>query len=133
MADKNKYVYTKGRRKTAVATLRLYSEKGISVVNETEFEKAYDDAYYQKLILAPFKAAGLDSKNYMFTAKVSGSGFNAQAEAIRHALARAIVKMDPELRKPVKAAGFLTRDPRMVERKKTGLHKARKAEQYSKR
>lgn len=132
MAEK-KYTYTIGRRKTATATLRLFEEKGSSVVNEKSLEEYFPKGNYVHKISDVFRAGELKPENFYFTVKVIGGGVNAQAEAIRHALARAVVKAFPETKLPIKKAGLLTRDPRMVERKKAGLRKARRAEQYSKR
>ena len=129
----NKYTYALGRRKTAVATMRLYAGKGVSTVNGKPIEEAYISEFTRADLIAPFKVADLAPAQYYFTAKVRGGGTSAQVEAIRFALARCIANSQEELRKPLKDAGLLTRDPRMVERKKTGRHKARKSEQYSKR
>lgn len=127
------YIYTIGRRKTATASLRLYAQKGESEVNEKPFGKYLTDKTLIERVFEPFRAAGVNPDDYMFTVKVRGGGFSSQIDAIKHALARALVKQNPELKVAIKQAGLLTRDPRMVERKKPGLHKARKAEQYSKR
>ncbi|MDQ6984710.1 MAG: 30S ribosomal protein S9 [Candidatus Dojkabacteria bacterium] len=132
MADK-KYTYTIGRRKTASATLRLFEEKGANVVNEKSIAEYFPKANYEYKINNVFEVAGLKKEDFYYTVRVSGSGHSAQAEAVRHALARAIVKVSPETKDAIKKAGYLTRDSRMVERKKPGLRKARKAEQFSKR
>jgi small subunit ribosomal protein S9 len=131
MADK--FVYTVGRRKTSVATLRLFNLAGKNQINTKILEDLYTHKFEQDDILSPLKVAELNIKSFSFTAMVKGGGKSSQAEAVRLALARAIVKLEPEKKKALKDAGLLTRDPRMVERKKTGLRKARKAEQYSKR
>lgn len=128
-----KYHYALGRRKTAVATVRLFESAGESMVNDKQANEAFPGEYNQHLLTEPFKVADLDPKKFHVTVKVKGSGKSAQLGAVRHALARALVKMDENLKKPLKKAGLMTRDPRMVERKKPGLHKARKAEQFSKR
>lgn len=127
------YTYTIGRRKTASATVRLYASEGVSEINGKPFEKFYVSALDKSKVLEPFKVADLKAKDFYFTSKVVGGGKSAQLEAIRLGIARAIVKLMPEKRVELKKQGLLKRDPRMVERKKTGLHKARKAEQYSKR
>ncbi|MFQ5492824.1 MAG: 30S ribosomal protein S9 [Candidatus Dojkabacteria bacterium] len=134
MADAKlaKYAYAKGRRKNAVATIRLFSGKGQSSVNDKTFEERYPGKSDQKYILEPFAVLG-KAGSFYFTAKTVGGGVRGQAGAIRHALSRALLLVDPTFRGELKKHGFLTRDPRMVERKKTGLRKARKAEQYSKR
>lgn len=132
MSEKE-YIYTIGRRKTSVATLRLYEKEGKSTVNDKLFTEVYLHKEDQTKLYKPFKVANLDSKNYMFTVKVVGGGIVSQLEAIRLALSRAIAKQYPDLKKSLKVEGLLTRDSRMVERKKPGLRKARRAEQYSKR
>jgi small subunit ribosomal protein S9 len=128
-----KYTYTIGRRKTAHATVRLYKAKGESTINGKPVKDVYQREVSQKRFDRVFKTADLNPKDYYFTVKVAGSGVNAQLEAIQLGIARAIAKNDPDKKKQLKDAGFITRDPRMVERKKTGLRKARKAEQFSKR
>ena len=95
------------------------------------------EEYFPRLVhrmraLAPLKTAGLDGQ-YDLRVRVHGGGPSGQAGAVRHGIARALVEVNPELRVPLKRAGFLTRDARQVERKKAGLHKARKAPQFSKR
>lgn len=127
-----KYSYAVGRRKTAVATLRLFPGKGDSTINTKAVDAYIRRADLFGVIYAPLKTAGL-YENFHFEAKVSGSGEHAQAEAIRHALSRALVASDENLKKTLKGAGFLTRDARKVERKKPGLHKARKSPSWSKR
>lgn len=127
------YFYALGRRKTAVATLRLYRGKGETTVNDKALEAYTTNEYVRQGMLRPFKVVDLDHKDFYFTAKVRGSGVNAQQEAISLALSRALVEMEPGLKKALKQEKLLTRDPRMVERKKPGLRKARRAEQYSKR
>ena len=87
---------------------------------------------HQSKALAPFKVAGLEGR-YDVRIRVHGGGPSGQADAVRHGISRALVEADPELRVPLKREGFLTRDARIVERKKAGLHKARKAPQFSKR
>jgi small subunit ribosomal protein S9 len=132
---KGKYSQGLGRRKTAVARVRIYKaeddESGLIVVNERPLEKYFALANHQRTIRSPFERLNL--KSLRVTVKVAGGGISAQAEAIRHGISRALVEMDIDLRKKLKQYGFLTRDPRMVERKKYGLKKARKAPQWSKR
>lgn len=129
---KLQYTYALGRRKTSTATVRLYEGKGITTINEKPLETVYPAKLDQQTIFSPLLALEKKDKFY-FTAKTKGGGVKSQAEAIRHALSRALVKFDKEFRTTLKPLGYLTRDPRMVERKKTGLRKARKHEQYSKR
>ena len=128
-----KYSYTIGRRKTSVATVRLYETKGDNMMNSNPLSKYYSHKYELAKIFSPFKATDLSEKDFYFTTEISGGGKESQLEALRLALSRAIVKMYPDKKKALKDEGLLTRDPRMVERKKAGLRKARKAEQYSKR
>src|SRR5689334_23183730 len=132
MADK-KYYYSTGRRKTANVTLRLFEGNGVSTINGKPATELYPLATSQSKLLKPFAVAELVASDYYFTAKANGGGTNAQLEAIDLAIARAIILINPELRKVLKKAGFLKRDPRMVERKKPGHLKARKSEQFSKR
>lgn len=127
-----KYTYTKGRRKTSTATLRLFNGKGEIMVNGESLDKVYTDPVDKALILEPMKAVNAVGEFY-FTSKVRGGGVKSQAGAIRHALARALAQQDPEFKQVLKKALMLRRDDRMKERKKTGLKKARKAPQFSKR
>jgi small subunit ribosomal protein S9 len=131
MADK--YFYALGRRKTSTATVRLFKSSGKSEVNGKDIEKVYPHEVEIKQIQEPFVVAGLNPKDFYFTVKTSGGGHASQIDAVRLAISRSLVKMDPEFKPSLKQAGLMTRDPRMVERKKTGLRKARKKEQYSKR
>jgi small subunit ribosomal protein S9 len=131
MSDK-KYSYAIGRRKTAVAQIRLYAGKGESTVNTKPIDAYITRSDLFHMIYAPLKTAGVYD-SFHFDIIVSGSGEASQAGAIRHAVARALVVNDENLRKTLKGAGFLTRDARKVERKKPGLHKARKSPSWSKR
>jgi len=127
-----KYIAAIGRRKTASARVRLYLEgKGSIVVNDQKPNKYFSEDQ-TNLITQPVKLAGLN-KNISISAVVHGGGKNGQAEAIRLGVARALLKMDENLKAVLKTAGYLTRDPREVERKKPGLRKARRAPQWSKR
>lgn len=129
----DKYFEATGRRKTANARVRLYTkgDKGMEV-NGMEFTKYFPTKELQSLALASLdKMKSLD--RFRVTAMVNGGGINAQAEAIRHGIARALVIFNPDYRKRLRKAGFLTRDPRMKERKKFGLKRARRAPQWSKR
>jgi len=130
--SKARYVETVGRRKTAIARVRLIKGKGEVTING---KKA--DAYFPMIRLraafeAPLERLSLRDK-VDISAKVSGGGTTAQAEAIRHGIARALIVYMPETKLQLHAFGFLTRDPRMVERKKYGLKKARRAPQWAKR
>lgn len=128
-----KFSYALGRRKTATATVRVYETAGKSTINEKDAKTLYTSQTHQLLLAEPFKVADLDPDKYMFTAKAMGGGKYAQLDALRLGISRAIIKLFPEKKKVLKDSGLLTRDPRMVERKKPGLRKARKAEQFSKR
>lgn len=128
-----KYYYANGRRKTATATVRLFEQPGASSVNGREVDTLAPKDFLKTQLYMPFTVSNLKPQDFSFTAKVNGGGIQAQLEAVRLAISKALTILNPEFRKPLKDAGLLTRDPRMVERKKPGLHKARKAEQYSKR
>ena len=129
---KGKYISTAGRRKTAVAQVRLYIEgEGKMIVNGKELVKYFPEVKAE-LAIQPLKAANHDTDMNM-SVLVKGGGTSAQAEAVRHGIARALLSMDEEYRGMLKAKGWLTRDSRKVERKKFGLKKARRAPQWSKR
>lgn len=127
-----KYVEGVGRRKTAVARVRLVSGDKKVLVNDKPFDTFFQVPRLRREILAPINRLGIEQK-FGVHAKVVGGGIKAQAEAVRHGLSRALVKMDGELKKRLRMEGFLTRDSRMVERKKFGLKKARRAPQWAKR
>jgi len=132
-ATSGKYLYAVGRRKTAVAQVRLYPDKGNDkhIVNKKDYT-TYFPVALQPVLLAPLTALGL-SGDFVISATVKGGGVNAQAEAIRLGVARAILKHDETQRTLLRVHGLLTRDSRSVERKKPGLKKARRAPQWSKR
>lgn len=123
--SKEKYFYGTGRRKTAVASVRLYPGSGKNLVNNKEIILA-------GFVLEPLKLVGKIS-NFDISVRVAGGGKTGQNEAIRHGISRALIVANPEYRPTLKKAGLLTRDQREVERKKPGLKKARKAPQWSKR
>ena len=125
-------VNTIGRRKTSVARLYMKPGKGDIQVNGRELKDYFPSGVLRIIVQQPFS---LLEKNDSFDIKVNveGGGFKGQAEAIRLAISRALCQIDPENRPPLKKEGFLTRDPRMVERKKYGKRKARRAFQFSKR
>jgi len=126
-------IYATGKRKTAVARVWLMPGTGKVTVNGKDLkEYFYDHIVAEDVIYAPFKLTKLMGKFDVLTT-VSGGGKSAQAEAIRHGIARALVAYSPELKPILKKAGFITRDPREKERKKYGLHGARRGQQYSKR
>ncbi len=126
------YFYAYGRRKTATATVRLFKGNEHSTVNNSDFKKYFPLTSDQKVVLDPLKTVEKVKEMY-FTSKVKGGGKKAQRGAISLAIARALVKMDESLKDPLKKKSLMTRDDRMVERKKTGRVKARKSPQYSKR
>ncbi|SOC42282.1 30S ribosomal protein S9 [Salinicoccus kekensis] len=124
--------YGTGRRKTSVARVRLVPGEGNVTVNGRDMREYLP---FESLILdlnQPFSVTETEG-NYDVKVNVNGGGFTGQAQAIRHGIARALLEADPEYRGPLKRAGLLTRDPRMVERKKPGLKKARRSPQFSKR
>ncbi|HEX7255614.1 MAG TPA: 30S ribosomal protein S9 [Gaiellaceae bacterium] len=121
-----------GKRKTSIARVILRPGDGSTWINGRTIEEYFPRATHRTALLAPLKIAGAEG-TYDLRVRVEGGGPTGQAEAIRHGLARALVEADPELRTVLKREGFLTRDARIVERKKAGLHKARKAPQFSKR
>jgi small subunit ribosomal protein S9 len=125
-------INTIGRRKTAVARLYLESGKGKILVNDQELDKYFPSDIHTIIVKQPLTLLELDGK-YDFHVNVDGGGFKGQAEAIRLAVARALCEIDAEYRPPLKKEGFLSRDPRMVERKKYGRRKARRKFQFSKR
>ena len=121
-----------GKRKTSVARVILRPGAGATWVNGKTIDEYVPRLAHRALVLAPLKTAGLEGQ-YDLRVRVHGGGPSGQAGAVRHGIARALVEVNPELRVPLKRAGYLTRDARQVERKKAGLHKARKAPQFSKR
>jgi len=122
-----------GRRKQSIARVRLMSGSGRFVVNEKEAQAYFTRLGDLEAILAPLGAAGQDAKSYDITVLVKGGGVNGQTDSVQLGLARALVKMNPENVVPMRKGGFLTRDPRVKERKKPGLKRARKAPTYTKR
>ena len=121
-----------GKRKTSVARVILRPGDGTWWINGRSLEEYFPSATQRMVATAPLRTAGVEG-TFDIRARIHGGGVSGQAGALRHGLARALVEADPEYRPPLKREGFLTRDARIVERKKAGLHKARKAPQYSKR
>jgi len=133
MEQNTSLIWSTGRRKNAIARVRLLPGNGQVVVNDRAFEEYFGGLErHKKLALKPL-ALFPSSKSYDFDIIVNGGGVTGQAGAISHCLARAIIKVDPALRPGLKKEGLLTRDSRMVERKKSGQPKARKRFQFSKR
>jgi len=125
-------VNTLGRRKTAVARIYLSEGKGNITVNKREFKEYFPSLTLQYIVMQPLNLIGVPEK-YDIKVNLDGGGPKGQAEALRLAISRALVEINAEARKELKAAGFMTRDPREVERKKPGQPKARKRFQFSKR
>ena len=126
------YFYGTGRRKKSVARVRVYPGNGQITINGKSVDEYFGLETLKLIINQPFGATGTVGK-FDIVANVNGGGISGQAGAIRHGLARALVAADENYRPALKAAGFLTRDPRMKERKKYGLKGARRAPQFSKR
>lgn len=127
-----KYYSAIGRRKTAIALIRLYTKGQGIVINGKDYKEYFNADAIQKIAESALKKMK-SLERFKITAKVSGGGSKSQAEAIRHGIARVLVKFNSDFRKRLKKAGFLTRDQRMKERKKYGLKKARKSPRWSKR
>ena len=131
MADKI-YYYGTGRRKNAIARVRLIEGSGKITINNKDINDFFGMETLKVIVRQPLTVTNTLSK-YDVIAKVVGGGFTGQAGAVRHGIARALNEANAEFRPALKSNGFLTRDPRMKERKKYGLKKARKAPQFSKR
>ena len=126
------FYYGTGRRKTAVARVRLLPGEGEIVVNGRTMDQHFGNAVNVADVRMPFRVTGTDGR-FNTMVKVEGGGVTGQAGAIRHGIARALLQIDETNRLPLRQAGLVTRDPRMKERKKYGLKRARKAPQYTKR
>lgn len=132
-ANKNVEYTATGRRKNSIARVRLTPNgKGNFVINKKNIEEYFNLGVYRLVANQPFEVTGTMGK-YDVVVNVNGGGLSGQAGAIRHGIARALVKADESLKAEIKKAGFLTRDARVKERKKYGLKKARKAPQFRKR
>jgi small subunit ribosomal protein S9 len=121
-----------GRRKSAIARVYLSQGTGNVTVNDKDFKEYFPTGTLQYIVLQPFGVLSLDGK-FDVKVNIEGGGVKGQAEAVRLGITRALIKVDEENRKALKSAGFVTRDPREVERKKPGQKKARKRFQFSKR
>jgi small subunit ribosomal protein S9 len=121
-----------GRRKAAIARVRLRPGNGTIVVNKRPVEEYFPSATHRMVLTEPLRLVE-KAEDYDIDASLDGGGVSGQAGALRLGIARALAELEPDLRAPLKRAGFLTRDPREKEQKKYGLKKARKAPQYSKR
>jgi small subunit ribosomal protein S9 len=122
-----------GRRKESTARVRLMSGSGQFIVNEKPAEEYFTRLGDMNTIMAPIDAAGEEHSRLDITVVVKGGGVTGQTDAVKLGVARALIKMNPDLRPVMRKAGFLTRDPRVKERKKPGLKRARKAPTYTKR
>ncbi|MGH7962477.1 MAG: 30S ribosomal protein S9 [Candidatus Binatia bacterium] len=132
MAERKIVHWGKGKRKTAVARVRLSAGEGTYEVNDQPLAAYFGRETAQMIVQQPFAATQTQGQ-YDVIANVQGGGKSAQASAVRHGITHALLHINPEFRPVLKKAGFITRDPREVERKKYGKHKARKRPQYSKR
>ncbi len=121
-----------GRRKTAAARVRLSAGTGEVTVNGKELKVYFPLKLWQEKVMAPLMVAGRE-KQLNVSIRVAGGGVSGQAEAVRHGIARALVRWNADLKPALRAEGYLTRDPRAKERKKPGLHKARRGHQWRKR
>jgi len=127
------FITAVGRRKTAIANVRMLKAAKGSVLVNGKSAKEYFKTDERAKIAEEALARAESTEHYAVIAQVEGGGISAQADAVRHAISRAITKAEPNTRKVLKSSGFLKRDPRAKERKKPGLKKARKAPQWSKR
>ena len=132
MAQQTSIFQSTGKRKSAIAQIRLAPGEGRIVVNRRPLDEYFGRETSRMIVNQPFEVTEIQGR-YDVTANVRGGGVAAQASAIRHGISRALLEVDPELRGALKRADYLTRDSREVERKKYGRHKARKRPQYSKR
>ena len=132
MYEGNPYFYGTGRRKKSVARVRVYPGTGKIIINDREIDDYFGLETLKLLVRQPL-ALTETSEKFDVICRVAGGGVTGQAGAIRHGLSRALLQYDENLRPALKKAGFLTRDPRMKERKKYGLKGARRAPQFSKR
>ena len=132
MAKEKPLVQTTGRRKTAVARVRIYDGTGEYSINGRTMDDYFKDPELRRRAHEPFKVVDLEGR-FNINATVHGGGTTGQSDALRLGIARALIDLDPELRPALKKEGMLTRDSRKVERKKYGLRKARRAPQFTKR
>ena len=132
MYETKPYFYGTGRRKNSVARVRVYNGTGKITINDRDIDNYFGLETLKLVVRSPLAVAGVEGK-FDIVVRVGGGGVSGQAGAIRHGLSRALLQYDEELRPALKKAGFLTRDPRMKERKKYCLKAARRAPQFSKR
>ena len=132
MYETKPYYYGTGRRKSSVGRVRVYNGTGKVTINDRDIDDYFGLETLKLIVRQPLALTGLEDK-FDIVVRVNGGGISGQAGAIRHGLSRALLNYDENLRPELKKAGFLTRDPRMKERKKYGLKAARRAPQFSKR
>ena len=132
LTEQEEYYYGTGKRKTAIARVRLYPGDGALIVNDKPFEEIFTTIGLKQLILEPLKLTDTLDK-FRVVVKVEGGGVSGQAAAIRHGISRALLKANEAFKPLLRSQGLLTRDPRTKERKKYGLKRARKRRQYRKR
>jgi len=132
MYESRPYFYGTGRRKSSVARVRVYAGSGKITINGRDIDDYFGLETLKLIVNQPLELTGTAGK-FDLVCTAAGGGVTGQAGAIRQGLSRALLQYDPELRPALKKAGFLTRDPRMKERKKYGLHAAHRAPQFSKR
>ena len=132
MYETKPYFYGTGRRKNSVSRVRVYNGTGKIIINDRDIDDYFGLETLKLVVRQPLNVADVDGK-FDIVVRVAGGGVSGQAGAIRHGLSRALLQYDENLRPALKKAGFLTRDPRMKERKKYGLKAARRAPQFSKR
>lgn len=132
LPKQERYFEAVGRRKTSIARVRLFTKAGDFTVNDKLYSQYFPTLELQKIVEDALQKMKLFGR-FKVTVHVSGGGVHSQAEAVRHGLARCLIKFNPDFRKRLKRVGFLKRDPRMKERKKFGLKKARRAPQWAKR
>ncbi|MFZ0658849.1 MAG: 30S ribosomal protein S9 [Candidatus Binataceae bacterium] len=132
MPEKKNIIWTTGRRKTAIARVRMLAGSGNFTINDRTLDDYFPRDTSRMRIIEPFELTETKGQ-FDVIVSVEGGGISAQADAVRHGISRALVKSSETLRPALRKAGMLTRDPREVERKKYGHHKARKRPQYSKR
>lgn len=134
VAKKWSYLYATGKRKSAIARVRLYPKEtdGKLLINDKDYKEHFSSLEWQQQILIPLKLLGLEGR-YHISIKVQGGGIRGQLDSIKHGLAKVLLLVDEKFRKTLRGAGLLTRDSRIKERKKPGLKRARRAPQWAKR
>ena len=130
--ERQRYFYGTGKRKCAVAQVRLYPDGGQVAINGRSLEETIPWEPWRAAALEPLRVAGVWGR-FSVVAKIHGGGISAWSHALRHGIARALLEFDPELKKTLRRYGMITRDSRVKERKKYGLKRARRAPQYTKR